>query len=97
MGSGLSWNMEIHITLGEGEAGITLGEGEASLNMLTPNSSPNSESGISFMYTRTLLWPYSSAFSVWPTGFHNHSKNHSVAMGATICYDEQLIYIYMYI
>ena len=72
---------------------IAPGEVEASLNMLTPNSSPNSGSAISFMYTRTLLRPYSSAFSVWPTGLHNHSKNHSVAMGGTICYDEQLLYI----
>ena len=72
---------------------IAQGEGEASLNMLTPNSSPNSGSVISFMYTRTLLRPYSSAFSVWPTDLHNHSKNHSVAMGGTICYDEQLISI----
>ena len=38
------------------------GEVEASLNMLTPNSSPNSGSIISFMYTKTFLWPYSSAF-----------------------------------
>jgi len=38
---------------------IAQGEGEASLNMLTPNSSPNSGSALSFMYTRTLLRPYS--------------------------------------
>ena len=57
------------------------GECEASLNMLTPNSSPNSGSVISFMYTKTLLWPYSSAFFVWPTGLHNNSKNYLVAMG----------------
>ena len=60
---------------------IAQGEGEASLNMLTPNSSPNSGSALSFMYTRTLLRPYSSAFSVWPTGVHNYSKNHTLAMG----------------
>jgi len=34
---------------------IAQGEGEASLNMLTPNSSPNSGSAFSFMNTRTLL------------------------------------------
>ena len=42
--------------------------------MITPNSSSRSGSVVSFMYTRTLLRPRSSAFSVWPTGLHNSSK-----------------------
>jgi len=49
--------------------GIASGEGEASLNALTPVSSPNTGSVISFIYMEELHCHLFLCFtSVWPAG-----------------------------